>query len=363
MGRVSPRNAALLGTLLSLAVTPARGASGAELEPGARADVAVFVDLSDSGVRARGARLRVFARTVLAVHVTAEANQEAVWAFAYGDDVLAHGAVRIDAGGHGRLRLVVPKVRTRTVCRLLVRVPAGSEAKEVEVFPSSLLAPAAGRLADLALAAADPTGRLQTALESEKVAFDRLETDIQKLIFGGDVAILAGHRRAGSLAGACRGLEGRLKRGMTLVVLNPPPKWEAWGFCRNTFADPLSGPARLAMGFRQILRPDDLGNGPWSYALRTGADVVPLAWIEQENVQQDAPASRKTVVHTLVGARRVGEGWLVVTMLPRAEDPATDAVGRSILGELLLWAVREHGTGNRKTGNKGDWQCGSDSMS
>lgn len=352
MGRASAQATAVLGTLLSLAATPAHGAAVAGLEPGAgvHPDVAVFMGLSDDGARAGSGRLHVFAGTVLAVHLTAGADQEAAWVFAYGDDVLARGAVRLDATGHGRLRLVAPDVRTRTVCRLVVRVPAGSEALEVEVFPSSLLVPAAGRLADRALAAEDPTGRLQAALEAEKVAFDKLKTDIQKLIFDGDVAVLAGHQRAGRLAAACRGLEGRLKRGMTVVVLNPPPKWEAWGFCRNTFADPLSGPARLAAGFRQILRPDDLGSGPWSYALRTGADVVPLAWIEQENVQQDAPAPRKTVVHTLVGARRVGEGWLVVTMLPQAEDPATDAVGRSILGELLLWAVREHGTDKRKTG-------------
>ena len=335
--------------LLGLAAAPARGAGGAGLEPGAgvRPDVAVFVDLSDGGARAGSGRLRVFAGTVLAVHLTAGADQVAVWGFAYGDDVLARGAVRLDATGHGRLRLVAPEVRTRTLCRLVVHVPAGSEAKAVEVFPSSLLVPAAGRLADLALAAADPTGRLQTALEAEKVAFDRLETDIQKLIFDGDVAVLAGHRRAGSLAAACRNLEGRLKRGMMLVVLNPPPKWEAWGFCRHAFADPLASPARLATGFQQVLRSDDLGNGPWPYALRAEADAVRLAWIEQENTREGAPDSGKTVVHTLVGAQRVGKGWLVVTMLPQADDPAADAVGRSILSELLLWAVRAHETDTR----------------
>jgi len=349
MGRASPRNVVVLGILLSLGAAPAPGAGVAESGPGAGGtpDVTVFMGFADGRARTRGERVRVFAGTTLTVRLTAGADQEAVWGFAYGDDVLARGAVRLDATGHGRLRLVAPEVRTRTVCRLVVRVPAGSEAKAVEVFPSSLLAPAAGRLADLALAAADPTGRLQAALEAEKVAFDTLKTDIQKLIFDGDVAVLAGHRRAGTLAAACRGLEGRLKRGMTVVVLNPPPKWEAWGFCRNTFADPLSGPACLATGFRQLLRPDDLGSGPWPYALRAEADVVPLAWIEQENVQEGAPASRKTVVHMLVGAQRVGKGWLVVTMLPQADDPATDAVGRSILGELLLWAVRAHETDKR----------------
>ena len=350
MRRASALTAVVLWVLCDIAAAEASraGAEGSAPRGGTTPNVAVLMGPADPRAQSGGRIARVLAGGVLTAHVAADPDQQAGWWFVYGDDVLACGAVRLDATGHGRLSLAVPEVRARTVCRLLVRAHVGSDALEVEVFPSSMLAPAAGRLAGLRLAVADPTGRVMAALEAEKVDFEPMETDIQKLIFDGDVAILAGHQQAAALAAACRGLEGRLTRGMTVVVLNPPSQWQAWGFRRTDFEEPLSGRAHLATGFQQILQPGDLGIGPWPCAIETQAHLVPLVWVEHEDVQAGGRPSRKATVHVLAGARRVGKGRLIVAMLPQADDPVGDPVGRAVLDELLLWTARQYDTGKKE---------------
>jgi len=287
--------------------------------------------------------MRFLAGTRLAVAVAAgpgEPGRSGQWQFAFGQQVLAGGAFQLDESRQGRFSLTLPDVRHRTACSLMVNVSRTAAKREVVVYPSSALAVAADRLRSLRVAVMDTTGRVQAALAAEKVAFEKMETDIEWAVFDGDLVILAGFADARVLRAACLGLDERLKRGMAVLILNPPVGWEAWETSREDLAAPILGEPRAAKDFRQIFQASDLGRGPWQSFIEVSGDVVHLVWVEPDAGGGNGTASRPTAARPLMGARLVGRGRLVVAILTEAADPATNAVGRTVLDELLLWLVR-----------------------
>jgi len=289
--------------------------------------------------------LRFLAGTQLAVTVAAGAGEQGrsgQWQFAFGQgqEVLAGGAFQLDDSRQGRFRLTLPDVRHRTACSLMVSVSRAAAKREVVVYPSAPLAVAADRLRSLRVAVMDGTGRVQAALAAEKVAFEKMETDIERTVFDGDLVILAGFMDARALRAECLDLDERIKAGMAVLILNPPSGWLAWKTRRQDLAAPISGEPHAAKDFGQIFQASDLGRGPWQSFIEVGGDAVHLVWIEPDAGGGNGTASRPTAARPLVGARLVGRGRLMVAILTEAADPATNAVGRTALDELLLWLVR-----------------------
>lgn len=343
MGRAGGKAMAMAAAAVGIA--SALASAGPADPPGPRPAPRVSVVMAPDGRGGTvGGRARVLAGTVLSARVRGQVDGRATWALAYGDDVLAHGAVRLDAAGCGLVRIAAPDVHTRTVCRLLVRSEGGDDAVDVEVFPALLLASVAQRLAGIRVAVADPTGNVAAALRAEGLAVEPMETDIEKRVFDGDVAVLAGYHRPDALEAMCRALDGRLRRGMTLVALNPPPAWQAWGFGLRNLPESRVGRPVPATVFRQILQPGDIGTGHWTAALQVPDDAVPLVWLETEDAPP-SPVPPGQAADALVAAGRVGRGRLIVGVLPELADPQADAVGRCVLGEMLLWSVRESDAG------------------
>ncbi|MCK4624447.1 MAG: hypothetical protein KAV00_03985 [Phycisphaerae bacterium] len=68
------------------------------------------------------------------------------------------------------------------------------------------------------------------------------------------------------------------------------------------------------------------------------------AWIEE--VSKDDAGKTHRVKHPLIAVRRIGRGGVIVVMLPQMSDPVTDAVGRAVLDELVLWVLKERFDGH-----------------
>jgi len=321
-----------------------RGRGGPTPSPLPQTEAVPAGVLLDLAPNAGGAPpLRFLAGTSLAVTVAAgpgEQGRSGQWQFAFGQQVLAGGAFQLDESRQGRFSLTLPDVRHRTACSLTVSVSRTAAKREVVVYPSAPLAVAADRLRSLRVAVMDATGRVQAALAAEKVAFERMETDIERAVFDGDLVILAGFTDARALRAACMGLDERLKAGMAVLILNPPSGWQAWETRRRDLATPINGDPHAAKDFGQIFQAPDLGRGPWQSFIEVGGDAVHLVWVEPDAGGGNGTASRPTAARPLMGARLVGRGRLVVAILTEAADPATNAVGRTVLDELLLWLVR-----------------------
>ncbi|MCX5673326.1 MAG: hypothetical protein NTU94_18580, partial [Planctomycetota bacterium] len=215
------------------------------------------------------------------------------------------------------------------------RLDAGDFAasQEVIVLPASRLMVAAEQLRRLRLGVSDPSGRVQAALAAEGAAFENLETDAQELFFDGGAVILAGRGRTQALAAACERFRHRLRRGMTVLVLNPPAEWAAEGVRRVEQARPPTGPAWASKALHDLPLPD-MGSGPWASALAADkAQTLLWAGADAEGAVRPGEACG------LALWRPVGEGRLAAAMLPALADPAADAVGRCVLDELVLWVL------------------------
>jgi len=309
---------------------------GADVGPGPRATLPV--DLSDRAADAEGRPLRVLAGTELTVMAIGEPKATADWQLAYEETVLAEGKCGLDSDGGGRFRLILPEVRHRAACQLLLLAGERRRERGIVVFPSSMLGASKVRIAEHRLGVIDPSGGVQRALVLEGVTFEDLATDIQQRFFDGGTVILAGYESGEALAAACQGLEERLKKGMSALVLNPPVGWSGWGAKRVAVKEARSAAVRLAEDVVRIVQASDFGDGPWESVLEVesnGGILIGLAPAEEKEESAVLPGPAQS----LAVARRVGRGRAVVTMLPQLERPATDAVGRALLDELILWTV------------------------
>jgi hypothetical protein len=269
---------------------------------------------------------------------TGEPSANVDWQLAYEETVLAEGKCDLDSDGGGRFRLVLPEVRHRAACQLLLLAGDRRRVREIVVFPSSMLGASKTRIAEHRLGVIDPSGGVQRALVLEGVPFEDLATDIQQRFFDGGTVILAGYESGEALAAACQGLGERLKKGMSALVLNPPVWWSGWGAKRVAVKEARSAAVRLAEDVGRIVQASDFGEGPWESLLESGPDgriLIGFAPAEEKDAETASLGARQG----LAVAQHVGRGWAVVAVLPHLERPATNAIGRALLDELILWTV------------------------
>jgi hypothetical protein len=318
------------------AIPARRDDRGADVGPGPQATLPI--NILDLAADAEGHPLRVLAGTELTVMAIGEPSATVDWQLAYQETVLAEGKCDLDSDGGGRFRLILPEVRHRAACQLLLLMGDRRRVRGIVVFPSSMLGASKVRIAEHRLGVIDPSGGVQRALVLEGVTFEDLATDIQQRFFDGGTVILAGYESGEALAAACQGLEERLKKGMSALVLNPPVGWSGWGAKRVAVKEARSAAVRLAEDVVRIVQASDFGDGPWESVLEVesnGGILIGLAPAEEKEESAVLPGPAQS----LAVARRVGRGRAVVTMLPQLERPATDAVGRALLDELILWTV------------------------
>jgi len=269
---------------------------------------------------------------------TGEPKAAAAWQLAYEETVLAEGKCGLDSDGGGRFRLILPEVRHRAACQLLLLVGDTRRVRGIVVFPSSMLGGSKVRIAEHRLGVIDPSGGVQRALVLEGVPFEDLATDIQQRFFNGGTVILAGHESGEALTAACQGLEERLKKGMSALILNPPVEWSGWGAKRVAVKEARPVAVRLAKDVVRLVQASDFGEGPWESVLEVESNGGILMGLTPAE-EKEASAVSAGPAQSLAVARHVGRGWAVVTMLPQLDRPATDAVGRALLDELILWTV------------------------
>jgi hypothetical protein len=272
--------------------------------------------------------------------VTVDARGEPVpWWLVHERLVLARGTVRPGPDGTARVRLGLPAVRHRTVCHFVYRAGARWTVTPLHVWPPSLLEPARRRVAALRPAVFDPSGRVQGALAAEGLVAAPFETAIQRMVFGGDLVVLALGDGATMPRGDWDRLDARVRDGLTVVVLNPPPGWRRWGLRAVALDPPVGEPVRLARDFGQVLRPDDLGSGPWEFGLHADVPVIRLAWTAVPAAEAAATGPARAG-RLLVAARVLGDGAVVAAVVPHLGRPRDNPVGRAVLAELLLWVAR-----------------------
>ena len=311
--------------------------------PAPRRTVKMSVDL----LKPTGAALRpatAIAGSSLTVAITAKPDARPSWRFGFAGRALAAGSIATDADGRGRLTVVLPEVRHRTTCTLLLAAESGKVSREVVVFPSSLLSHNARRLAEHRLGVADARGLLHRALREEKVAAEDLNPKLAMDHFRGGIVLLGGYKQPAVLAGVVGRLLGRVRQGLCVVVLNPPAGWRGGGLACVEPPKPHIGRIEPAEAMWANVLAADFGAGPWRRVLKVDQPAEALMWIaggEGKEGKGKGPASRPARGALLVAARRVGRGWLVAAALPQLDDPAGNAVGRMILDEMVLWVLKQ----------------------
>jgi len=336
--KISCMAVCLLGLGGALASAPDGGLPRGDPPPAA-APLSVDVDVSAAANRPSPAVI-VSAGTPLVVHFAGTPRATARWDFGFAGTSLAHGAFPVDEAGLGCLRLVVPDVRRRIVCELLLASDGASARRVIVVYPESLVADAAGRIREQRIGVLDPTGGVQRALRAERIAFEDLAPQIARDHFNGSIAVLAGHKDVDALADICRRLNSRVRAGTNVLVLNPPARWSAWDLGRIELDPPESAAARVAPELGSFVPAEDLGNGPWTAVLEAKLAVEVLAWYETPTQPGRGRAEGdKAARRMLIAARAVGRGRIVASLLPQTEFPDVDVVGRGLLGEMILWLI------------------------
>jgi len=301
----------------------------------------------------------LLAGSILEVRIAAPPNAPVTWGLAYDQTVLASGRVVLDRTGEGTVRLTAPDVRHRAVCELAAKGAGRAVRRSVVVYPTSLLSHATRRVAGLEIAVIDPTARTQRALTSQGIDFESLDGQIARDFARNRTVILAGFRKAERLVRAHRGFSRRVKGGMSLVILNPPAGWTGWGMKAVRRAKPGTGAVRLAREIGRFVPAADLGTGPWELALEAGAGSKGLAWWGTRKAAR-TPGQAPARGGMLVAARDAGKGRVVVSVLPETRHVDTDAVGRGMLSEMILWLVEPQRPG--RPGVKETDHVGKDSV-
>ncbi|KKK97976.1 hypothetical protein LCGC14_2647390, partial [marine sediment metagenome] len=282
------------------------------------------------------------AGTALTTAIVGKPKASWTWQLGYQGTVVEQNSLQLNAKGTGQFEIVLPKVRVRAECELVLLRGKRKIRRRLVIFPSAKLAQCAKLIEDLELGVVDERGRIQEALRAEKAAFEDLSTQLLQDSFEGGIVLLAGFEKPELLGEACKRLQGRIEKGMFALILNPPAKWKAWGVSRQQLSAPLSAPVAFAKDIGQAILPTDLGLGPRPFVLRSEKPYRMLAWVEKVGKDDDGKPHR--VKCPLIVVRRVGEGRVIVGLMPQVDHPLKDAAGRAILDELVLWVIKEcHG--------------------
>jgi len=308
--------------------------------PPAAAPLGLEVDVSATADRPSSPAI-VSAGTTVVVRFAGVPRATARWDFGYAGTSLAHGATQVDEAGLGCLRLVVPDVRQRIVCELLLASDGATVRRALVVYPELLLADATGRIREQRIGVLDPTGSVQRALRAERIVFEDLAPQIARDFFDGNLVILAGTKDAEALAEVCRRLNSRVMAGTHVLLLNPPARWAAWDLERVERATPESAPVQVAPELGSLIPAEDLGSGVWAAALETKRATDVLAWYETPAPPVKGRAEGNGAARRVLLAARVAErGRIMVSLLPQTEFPDASVVGRGLMGEMILWLMR-----------------------
>ncbi len=308
------------------------------------------------GVAAAGQHpTMVLSGTELAVLVDGAPSGLATWQVACAGVVLKQGKIPLDADGRGKVRIVAPDVRHRAECELRLTCGDQARTRRIVVFPTGRLADSAGLLARLGLGIVDETGSVQAAVKADGGVAQNLPTQLAEEAFTGKVVVLAGFKRPELLAITCRRFESRLKAGLSLVIVNPPVGWRRWGVEYVSLATPAKAPGRLAEEFGGLTQAADLGSGPWQGFLKGPTGATEIAWFPQvieapkkDKPKKDKPNSSKPLRRSLALVVKVGKGRAIVMALPQMKRLPSDAVGRSMLNDTILWILGVHLPSHRK---------------
>ncbi len=352
----------------------------------------ISINLSSPAGAADRPGVPALAGSTVTVTLLGEPKAKCLWQLGYRNTVVAQNHLRLDVKGIRQFKLVLPGVRSRAECTLMVITGQKKFSDRLIIFPSAGLADSAKLIKASRFAVIDDRGRIQNALKTEKVVFEDLTSRLLQDSFDGDAVILAGFEKSALLEDACRRLDGRVEKGMFAVIVNPPEKWACWGISRRRLSLPLKATVTFAGDFGSVIWPGDLGAGSWRFVLHAenqweiptwvadlgsrslwfvihrgrswpaqawvtdigaglqrlvlyvGRTWRMLAWIEE--VSKDDAGRPHRLKHPLIAVRRIGRGGVIVVMLPQMADPLTDAAGRGVFDEIVLWVLKQR-FGNR----------------
>ena len=321
---------------------PDAGSPGAESRPAATRPMNML--LSAPAASRPAATQVAFAGATATILLTGQPHGTPHWRLAYRQTVVAQGRVQLDQDGRGRLSLVLPEVKHRSACTLHVQEGELVSDQDLVLYPRQRLADVAGRITELDLGVIDESGLVQKGLAAEGVRFKSLSTDLARDVFAGGTVIISGFNDVARLAAVCQRMDGRVSKGMTAILLNPPAGWQGWNVACIETAKPLLLAVHLAEKFAWPELPDDIGCQAWRAQLKTKPPETSLIWVAAPSAGSSQPSS---VRQNLALCRSVGKGRVMVAVLPQLEDPAGDVVGRAALDELLVWSMKDNPTSTR----------------
>jgi len=268
--------------------------------------------------------------------ISAATGGEAAWELRCGKLVLGSGLARLDALGRGQASVTLPDVRARAEATLSVAHAGKAGSRRLDILPAAMLRDVRATLADRGLGLMDARGLVQAAMKAQDVAFTDLRPQLENDFFRGGIVILAGFDDPNMLAAACDKMAGRVRQGMSLLVLNPPAGWEALGVRRTELAAAKSQ-VRMARGLASTIREADLGPCELTSALKANRDAEAVVWFETRGgTKGGGPAAK----HPLVLSRPLEKGVVLVAVLPQLTDCYTDPVGRCMLSEIMMWILK-----------------------
>jgi len=349
----------LVAGLIAVTLLPALAGEGcgADARKAAPSGPDVSFDLRPGGAAAKRPAVVVLGGArLMTVAALGKPGTEYAVQLGYDGTVVRQAPLRLNEEGFGDCSLAAPDVRVRAECELAVVGTRGTiRQRPVVVLPSVTLAARARLIEDERLGVIDGRGRLQAAFKAERAPVEDLSTRLLQDGFDGGLIFVAGITNSDVLTDTCRRLEGRIEEGMTVVLVNPPAGWQRWNASVRKLAAVVEAPVMFSKDFGKLIHGTDLGTGPWALALEicgwpAGGDPgqagsagaagewKPLAWIE--GAAKAGPDKSRRPVHALVAARRVGKGLAVVVLMQTMESPATDARGRGVLDEIVVWLLK-----------------------
>jgi len=318
-------------------LSPIAGGQSRPASRPARAEIVaiVSVDLVAAQVEPQPTRACLGGSRLLAA-ITAAPGGEAAWELRCGKVVLGRGQVRLDSLGRGQAGVTLPDVLARAEAAMSVASAGRIGSRRVDILPAAMLRDVRVTLAGVELGVMDPRGLVQAAMKDQDLAFTDLRPQLENDYFRGGIVILAGFDDANMLADACAAMAGRVRQGMSLVVLNPPAGWKALGV-RRVELPAAAAKVRLAPGLCSTVRESDFARPVFACALAADPNAETLAWFETRcEARQGGPAAK----HPLAVARPVGKGVVLAATMPQLTDCYTDPVGRCMLSEIMMWILK-----------------------
>ncbi|HAU36489.1 MAG TPA: hypothetical protein DCX07_02075 [Phycisphaerales bacterium] len=298
----------------------------------------IVVSFLDRAPKSSASSMACLSGTRVLLCIIGDGAAAYTWQLGYEKKVLAQGQVTTKADGLGAVQIELPSIRHRILCELLVIRKEQQVLHRVPIYPRNVLSLCKQRLEKAAVGVADPSGRLQRALKDEGIAVKDLNPSTDSALdgFSGEIVVVSGFSDAVALNRALDRMEPLVQQGLSLLVLAPPSGWKRWGVTRIDTTDAMFSNVSVQSGFQRTISSEDLGFGPWTAWLTVPDDFTCSVTISSEVRGRDV--SHRSI-HALVGCGTVGQGRVVVVMLPEAAAADRSAAGRCVVDESILWLL------------------------